>query len=57
MGTGRPALLTLYGVHDETERNGLLMLVEKANEPGWLAEYADVLPSAINQTELVEPGS
>jgi len=28
-------LLTLYGVHDETERNGLLMLVEKANTPGW----------------------
>jgi len=37
-------LLTLYGVHDETERRGLMMLVEKANVPGWLAEYADVLP-------------
>ena len=24
-------LLTLYGVHDETERNGMLMLVERAN--------------------------
>ena len=39
-------LLTLYGVHDETERDGLLMLVEKANTPGWLHEYADVLPGA-----------
>jgi transcriptional regulator with XRE-family HTH domain len=46
-------LLTFYGVHDETERNRLLMLVEKANTPGWLHEYADVLPgSAGTRLEL-----
>src|SRR5487761_1325928 len=36
-------LLTLYGVRDTIERDGLLMLVEKANTPGWLQEYDDVL--------------
>ena len=36
-------LLTLYGVRDEIERDGLFMLVEKANTPGWLQEYDDVL--------------
>ena len=36
-------LLTLYGVNDEIERDGLFLLVEKANTPGWLQEYGDVL--------------
>jgi hypothetical protein len=36
-------LLTLYGVSDEIERDGLILLVEKANTPGWLQEYGDVL--------------
>ena len=36
-------LLTLYGVSDEIERDGLFMLVERANTPGWLRGYGDVL--------------
>ena len=36
-------LLTLYGVSDETERAGLLALMEEANAPGWRDEYADIL--------------
>jgi hypothetical protein len=36
-------LLTLYGVSDEIERDGLFMLVEKANTPGWLRGYGDML--------------
>ncbi len=39
-------LLTLYGVHDETVRNDMFSLVEKANAPGWRHEYADVLSGA-----------
>ena len=36
-------LLTLYGVSDKIERDGVFMLVEKANTPGWLQEYSDLL--------------
>ena len=36
-------LLTLYGVSDELERDDLFTLVEKANTPGWIQEYGDVL--------------
>jgi hypothetical protein len=39
-------LLTLYGVSEHAERNAMFALVEKANEPGWLHEYIDVLSSA-----------
>jgi hypothetical protein len=39
-------LLTLYGVSDETERDSLFTLIEKANSPGWLHEYGDVLSSS-----------
>src|SRR5215831_16701365 len=38
-------LLTLYGVHDEIERDDLFTLVDKANSPGWLHQYLDVLSS------------
>src|SRR5262252_6619378 len=31
-------LLTLYGVSDHAERDGLFSLVEQANSPGWLHE-------------------
>ncbi|KJK57943.1 MULTISPECIES: helix-turn-helix domain-containing protein [Actinomycetes] len=37
-------LLTLYGVHDGTEREALLGLVREANKPGWWHSYNDVLP-------------
>jgi transcriptional regulator with XRE-family HTH domain len=36
-------LLALYGVRDEIERDGLFMLVERANTPGWRQDYDDVL--------------
>lgn len=51
-------LLTLYGVSDEIERDDLFMLVEKANTPGWLREYADVLSgSAGTRLELEQCAS
>lgn len=37
-------LLTLYGVHDDAERDVLLALARDANEPGWWHRYSDVLP-------------
>src|SRR5215471_830828 len=39
-------LLTLYGVCDNVERDGMFSLVEQANSPGWLHEYGDVLSSS-----------
>jgi transcriptional regulator with XRE-family HTH domain len=44
-------LLTLYGVSGEIERNDLFALVERANTPGWLHEYGDVL-SGLDETRL-----
>lgn len=38
-------LLTLYGVHDEAEREALLARVREANEPGWWQPYSDVTPN------------
>ncbi len=38
-------LLTLYGVHDDAERRGLLEMVREANTPGWWHKYGDVLPN------------
>ncbi|WP_433498913.1 helix-turn-helix domain-containing protein [Sphaerimonospora sp. CA-214678] len=38
-------LLTMYGVHDEGEREALLSLVPRAKAPGWWHNYDDVLPS------------
>jgi transcriptional regulator with XRE-family HTH domain len=40
-------LLTLYGVSDQVERDGLFSLLEQANSPGWLHEYGDVLSSSV----------
>jgi transcriptional regulator with XRE-family HTH domain len=37
-------LLSLYGVTDETERDGLLTLARQANTPGWWQQYNDILP-------------
>ena len=39
-------LLTLYGVHDDVERDGLFVLVDQANAPGWRQEYGDLLSSS-----------
>ena len=44
-------LLTLYGVSCEAERDSLLSMTEKANSPGWLHQYGDVL-SGPNETRL-----
>src|SRR6266851_1280808 len=37
-------LLTLYGITDRTEREQLLSLASRANQPGWWHQYQDVLP-------------
>lgn len=37
-------LLTLYGVTEEEDRELLLDLVSKANQPGWWHRYSDLLP-------------
>lgn len=36
-------LLSLYGVLDDTAREGFLGLARQANRPGWWHDYADVL--------------
>jgi transcriptional regulator with XRE-family HTH domain len=38
-------LLALYGVHDAAEREPLLALARRANEPGWWHRYGDLLPA------------
>ncbi|MCO5969853.1 helix-turn-helix domain-containing protein [Actinoallomurus soli] len=38
-------LLSLYGITDEEERDQLLTLARRANQPGWWHSYGDVLPS------------
>jgi transcriptional regulator with XRE-family HTH domain len=38
-------LLTLYGITDWAEREQLLSLASRANQPGWWHQYHDVLPS------------
>ena len=51
-------LLTLYGVCDNVERDGMFSLVEQANSPGWLHEYGDVLSSsAETRLELEQSAS
>src|SRR5258708_27271336 len=37
-------LLTLYGITDRAEREQLLSLASRANQPGWWHQYQDVLP-------------
>jgi hypothetical protein len=37
-------LLSLYGLADSGQRRHLMMLAERANDPGWWARYDDVLP-------------
>lgn len=38
-------LLMLYGVEDPDQRDGLLSLARRANQPGWWHRYSDILPS------------
>src|SRR6202049_4270409 len=38
-------LLTLYGITDRAEREQLLSLASRANQPGWWHQYQDVLPA------------
>jgi transcriptional regulator with XRE-family HTH domain len=38
-------LLTLYQITDEQQRNKLLALAQRANEPGWWRQYSDALSS------------
>jgi DNA-binding XRE family transcriptional regulator len=38
------ALLTLYGVRDEVDREAVLSLVKQDSMPGWWADYSDVVP-------------
>ncbi|GAA4835041.1 helix-turn-helix domain-containing protein [Saccharopolyspora rosea] len=38
-------LLTLYGVTEESERESLLELVRRSNEPGWWHRYSDLMPT------------
>jgi hypothetical protein len=38
-------LLSLYGIHDERERDALLTLVREANRPGWLQAYSGAMPA------------
>src|SRR3984885_13971526 len=35
-------LLSLYGITDRTEREQLLSLASRANQPGWGRQYPDV---------------
>jgi hypothetical protein len=37
-------LLTLYGVHDDAEREALLARVRESNAPGWWQPYSDITP-------------
>jgi transcriptional regulator with XRE-family HTH domain len=38
-------LLTLYGIADKSEREQMLLLASRANQPGWWHRYHDVLPA------------
>jgi transcriptional regulator with XRE-family HTH domain len=38
-------LLSLYGVTDEQDRERFLILVRRANVPGWWYQYSDIVPS------------
>lgn len=38
-------LLTMYGVTDEAEREPLLKLARRANQPGWWQRYGDNVPT------------
>jgi transcriptional regulator with XRE-family HTH domain len=38
-------LLKLYGITDQVEREQILSLASRANQPGWWHSYQDVLPS------------
>ena len=37
-------LLKLYGITDPAEREQILSLASRANQPGWWHSYQDVLP-------------
>jgi hypothetical protein len=48
-------LLTLYGVHDESERENLVARVREANSPSWWSSYADVAPPWFHRYLGLEP--
>lgn len=51
-------LLTLYGVTEDAERAALLALVEPARAPGWVHDYAELLPAgAETRLELEQASS
>jgi hypothetical protein len=37
-------LLTMYGVHDQAERDWAVEMVKQANQPGWWRRFSDTLP-------------
>ncbi|HEX3787733.1 MAG TPA: helix-turn-helix transcriptional regulator [Pseudonocardiaceae bacterium] len=37
-------LLTLYGVHDQDERDQFLSMVKQSNQPGWWHRFNDLMP-------------
>lgn len=44
-------LLDLYGVTDETEREGLVTLARQSRQRGWWADYSDVFRSSLPDFE------
>jgi len=38
-------LLTMYGVHDQAERDWAVEMVKQANQPGWWHRFNDTLPT------------
>jgi uncharacterized protein DUF5753/helix-turn-helix protein len=38
-------LLTMYGVHDQTEREWAVGMVKQANQPGWWHRFNDLVPT------------
>ncbi|NKQ55951.1 helix-turn-helix domain-containing protein [Amycolatopsis sp. K13G38] len=38
-------LLTMYGVHDQSERDWAVEMVKQANQPGWWHRFNDTLPN------------
>jgi transcriptional regulator with XRE-family HTH domain len=50
-------LLTLYGVTDEQEREGLLELARQANNPGWWHRFGDLPPTWFQAYLGLEPAA
>ncbi|WP_243653662.1 helix-turn-helix domain-containing protein [Pseudonocardia endophytica] len=50
-------LLALYGIGDGPDRDQLLDLAHRANQPGWWQQYGDVLPSWFETYLGLEPAA